>query len=216
MSELAEKSTPKRVVSKEMRRAQLIKATIKCVAQKGLSGTTMADITKEAGLSLGIVNLHFQSKDKLLVETLRYMSDEYGDSVQKALATQGGPAAKLTALLEMDFSAKVCQRNKLAVWFAFWGESKSRPIYQRLCAKIDEDAGASVHKLFHQLDKDGDYQHPDPGNFASVWNALTEGLWLDILISPNAVTREKAKAICQGYLASTFPQHFDRPPKQKA
>jgi len=205
----------RRSASKEMRRAQLIKATIKCVAQKGLSSTTMADITKEAGLSLGIVNLHFQSKDKLLVETLRYMSEEYGESVQRALATEGGPAAKLTALMEMDFSAKVCQRNKLAVWFAFWGESKSRPIYQALCAKIDEDANASVHTLFQQLDKDGDYQHIDPDNFASVWNALTEGLWLDILISPNDMNREKAKAICQGYLASIFPRHFERPRKTK-
>ncbi len=210
-AEVTAQAVKKRAVSKEMRRAQLIKATIKCVARKGLSGTTMADITKEAGLSLGIVNLHFQSKDKLLVETLRYMSEEYGEGVRKALDAKGGPAEKLQALLEMDFSAKVCQRNKLAVWFAFWGESKSRPTYQKLCAKIDADASAAVHKLFHAINDEGQYQHVDPGNFASVWNALTEGLWLDILISPNEVNREKALNICQGYLASIFPNHFNRP-----
>ena len=209
----AAKSGSKRAVSKEQRREQLIKATIKCVAKKGLSGTTMADITKEAGLSLGIVNLHFQSKDKLLVETLRYMSEEYRDSVQKALNTRGGPADKLKALMAMDFSAKVCQRNKLAVWFAFWGETKSRPTYQAICAKIDADACDAVHDLFMQIDQEGDYQHPDPGNYASVWNALTEGLWLDILITPEDVDRDKAHAICQGYLAGIFPRHFDRPAK---
>jgi len=221
MSDIAETPTSptktgpkKRAVSKEMRRAQLIKATIKCVARKGLSGTTMADITKEAGLSLGIVNLHFQSKDKLLMETLRYMSEEYGEGVHKALALKGGPAAKLNALMEMDFSAKVCQRNKLAVWFAFWGESKSRPTYQRLCAKIDAEASKAVHELFHAINEEGAYQHVDPGNFASVWNALTEGLWLDILISPNEVDRESAKDTCLGFLASIFPKHFDRPPKK--
>ena len=37
----------------------------------------MADVTQDAGLSSGIVNLHFLSKDKLFEETLLYLSDEY-------------------------------------------------------------------------------------------------------------------------------------------
>ena len=74
--EAAKHSASKRSVSAQVRRKQLIMATIKCIAQKGLSALTMADITTEAGLSQGIVNLHFQSKEKLLIETLRYISDE--------------------------------------------------------------------------------------------------------------------------------------------
>mgnify|MGYP002640979156 FL=1 len=66
-----------RSLSKQARRKQLIEATIQCIADKGLSGTTMADVTQRAGLSLGIVNLHFQSKEKLLIETLNFISDEY-------------------------------------------------------------------------------------------------------------------------------------------
>ncbi|MDB2549863.1 TetR family transcriptional regulator, partial [Porticoccaceae bacterium] len=58
----AKHSASKRSVSAQARRKQLIMATIKCIAQKGLSAVTMADITTEAGLSQGIVNLHFQSK----------------------------------------------------------------------------------------------------------------------------------------------------------
>ena len=65
--------TPRSLPAKT-RRKQLIKATIKCIAKNGLSGTTMADVTKLAGLSLGIVNLHFETKEKLLVETLRFIT----------------------------------------------------------------------------------------------------------------------------------------------
>ena len=53
------------------RRQQLIDATIRCIAQHGLSKVTMQMVTSEAGLSVGIANLHFQSKDNLLKETLR-------------------------------------------------------------------------------------------------------------------------------------------------
>ena len=57
--------------------AGLIQSTINCIANRGIAGTTMADVTKDAGLSLGIVNLHFKSKEKLFEETLRFVSDEY-------------------------------------------------------------------------------------------------------------------------------------------
>ena len=63
-----------RSMPKQARRKQLIEATIKCIAEKGLSGTTMADVTQQAGLSMGIVNLHFETKEKLLIETLRFIS----------------------------------------------------------------------------------------------------------------------------------------------
>ena len=46
-------------------------------------GTTMADVTKLVGLSLGIVNLHFETKEKLLVETLRFITDEYRNGLDK-------------------------------------------------------------------------------------------------------------------------------------
>ena len=45
----------RRALPKEVRKEQLIQATIKCIAKHGLSGVTMARVTQEAGLSLGIV-----------------------------------------------------------------------------------------------------------------------------------------------------------------
>ena len=119
----------------QARRDQLILATIKCIATKGLSGTTMADITTEAGLSLGIVNLHFKSKEKLLIDTLRYISDEYTSGLDKIFNDQSKTVQeKIIAWVSYDFSRKITDRNKLAVWFAFWGETKSRPTYLAICA----------------------------------------------------------------------------------
>ena len=53
--------SPQRTASKEERQTQLIKATIRSIAKRGLPDTTIATVAKEAGLSQGIINLHFQS-----------------------------------------------------------------------------------------------------------------------------------------------------------
>ncbi len=204
----AKPATKRRAMSKEDRREQLIKATIKCIANKGLSGTTMADVTGEAGLSLGIVNLHFQSKDKLLVETLRYVTDEYNQGQAHIMDSTESTADKIQALVDFDFSAKICQKNKLAVWFAFWGESKSRPTYQAICSQSDIETETSITRLYEHAITEGGYDHVDVDLVSTGYTALVDGLWLDLLLTPARLNRDKAKLIAINYLSSFFPQHF--------
>jgi TetR/AcrR family transcriptional repressor of bet genes len=205
----------KRTASKQQRQQQLIRATVQSVAKNGLSDTTMATVAKEAGLSQGIINLHFKSKENLLTETLRYIAEEYTFSWEKALKGAGSsPAEQLVALVEVDFKLPVCDRNKLAVWFAFWGESKSRPTYRKLCAARDIQYRNELAALCQQLIDEAGYQGIDAMGLATGLSAMTEGLWLDLLISPRSVTREQARNICLAYLERAFPRHFSIQSKQ--
>ncbi len=198
-----------RTASKEARQAQLIKATIRSIAKRGLSDTTIATVAKEAGLSQGIINLHFQSKDRLLVETLRYVADEYTNAWRTAL-DKAGPSSteRLAAVIEANFGKAVCDRNKLAVWFAFWGESKSRPTYRNICTRLDQEYDAMLTRLCADLISDGGYSGIDAENTATALSAMGEGLWLDLIVNPESMDRERAKAVCFGYLANVFPDHF--------
>ena len=201
-----------RTLAKERRREQLIKATINCIAKRGFSATTMADITKEAKLSLGIVNLHFQSKEKLLLETLKYLTDEYQNHWEKALNEAApSPVSKLISVVNLDFSKTICTRKKIAVWFAFWGEAKSRPIYMRTCAEYDGHYTEVEAGFFAEIIRDGNYQHLHAQTLAATLDALTYGLWLDMLLMRSELNRDQAKAFIMDWLHSIFPNHFQIP-----
>ena len=201
--------TRKRTASKEQRQEQLILATIRSVASNGLSDTTMATVSSEAGLSQGIINLHFQSKDRLLVETLKYIADEYRATWKKALKGAGdSPARQLSALVAVDFRLPVCDRNKLAVWFAFWGESKSRPTYRQICAERDRAYRAEMVQVCQSLIDQGAYAAVDADTVAAGLSAITAGLWLDMLTNPRSMSRQDARDICFQVLANLFPAHF--------
>lgn len=199
----------KRTAPKEERQQQLIQATIRSVASFGLSDTTMASVAREAGLSQGIINLHFQSKDRLLVETLAYIAEEYRVSWEKALRNAGdNPADKLAALVAVDFKQPVCDRNKLAVWFAFWGESKSRPVYRRICAERDIDYRKEMVQVCDELIEQGGYEGVSAETVAACIATMTSGCWLDLLTNPRSMSRKQALQICMSYLVTTFPHHF--------
>ncbi|MEJ8570156.1 TetR family transcriptional regulator C-terminal domain-containing protein [Microbaculum marinum] len=194
-----------RRADKSLRRQELIEATIDSLAKRGFDATTTAVVADGAGLSRGIVNFHFESKEKLLVETLRYLSDEYRTHWRSAVNAAGpDPAARLWALAAADFDRKVCTQRKLAAWGAFWGEAKSRPTYRELCSPNDVEYQNTVADLVRQLVRPGqDYRL-----LARGLDCMLNGLWHHLMISPREFKREEAWAVARMHLATVFPDHF--------
>ena len=198
-----------RTASKEARRQQLIEATIKCISERGIGSTTLGDVAREAGLSQGIVNLHFESKDNLFNETLRYLAEEYKSLFEKTLEKSGPDAAdKLLALMELDLKPSVCDQKKIAVWFGFWGEVKAMPAYRKMCNEYDRGYDRVIERLSKEMIAEGKYDNINAKNIADVLSSLTNGLWLSCLMSPKNWDRHAALDSVKGYLKSVFPQHY--------
>ncbi len=199
-----------RTATKDVRRQQLIEATIDSLAKRGYSETTMADVADGAGLSRGIVNFHFESKEKLLIATLQYMSDEYAAHWRTTLEKAGeAPAEKLKALVAADFDRSICTKRKLAAWCAFWGEAKSRPTYQVLCGARDRKYQEVIIDLCTSLKAEGDY-NLDPAVIALALSSALEGLWLRLMMGTEDVTRQSAQEAAMEFLSVVFPKHYDR------
>lgn len=199
----------RRALAKKRRQQQLIDATIKCISRKGMGNFTLAHVAKEAGLSQGIVNLHFNSKDNLLSETLLYLVEEYYSAYMQALDRAGADSAsKLLALMEMDMSPSICDRTKLAVWFAFWGEVRAVPTYQKLCAHHDARYDEIMVQLCEDIIRDGDYTGVDAQTVTDALSSLTDGLWLSCLVNPKTFNRHDGLKAIHSYLQAVFPKHY--------
>ena len=196
-----------RKASKETRQHQLIEATIDSLAKRGYSDTTLANVADGAGLSRGIVNFHFESKEKLLVATLQHMSDEYSGHWNTALQKAGPRAAdKIWSLVNADFDRRICTKRKLAAWCAFWGEAKSRPTYQALCGMNDRDYQQTFVELCAELKAEGGYAY-EAELMALGICSMMEGLWFRLMMN-DGLTREKALAAAIEYAAAVFPRHI--------
>ena len=201
--------TGRRRESKVFRREQLINATIDSVAKRGYAATTLADVAEGAGLSRGIVNFHFKSKEKLLLETLQFMSSNYMQHSRDVLAkTKGTPAERLRALVKSDFDKSVCNPRMVSAWFAFFAEAKSRPSYQELCWSRDDEFLDALTVLCQEVKSEGGYAL-DARKTASAIYAMLDGLWLRLMLSGRAFTRSIALEIVLDTLGSLFPEHFD-------
>lgn len=198
-----------RTETKAVRRRQLIEATIDSIAKHGFAGTTTATVAEGAKLSHGIINFHFKSKDLLFAETIGHLADEHHTQWRMTIEKCGSaPQDRLLALVESDFHPKICNRRKIAVWFAFYCEPRYRAIYRDRCGGVDAERVVNTERLCEAIKKDGGYTQVDPFVFAQSLEAFIDGLWLNILLYPKKFSREQGKADCHAYLAATFPDHF--------
>ena len=198
-----------RSATRQVRRQQLIDATLETIAKRGFADTTLADVAAGAGLSQGIVNFHFRTKEELLVETLRDLNEEYGATWRRALEAAGpDPANRLWAILAADFDPAICSRKKIAVWHAFYGEAKARPTYQKICGDRDDERWDVMTGLIETLIAQGGYEGLEARALAQILTAMTDGFWLDYHLSPSRIDRAAGCRAVGLMLAQLFPKHY--------
>jgi TetR/AcrR family transcriptional repressor of bet genes len=200
---------PRRTEEKSVRRLQLIEATIDCIAKYGLSGATLARVTERAGLSMGLVNFHFDNKDRLFEETLRHVASEHRDQWQKSVRAKGlTDSDRLVAIMDSFFHPRICSRKKLAVWFAFFGEAANRNTYRSIVADIDEERHQVSMRLIRSMVAARPLNNLDPVFVSLTLEALMDGLWLNLLLYPEDFSVEKSRAQVRAVLGLFFPDDY--------
>ncbi len=209
MAETAAAPRKARDLTKERHRRALIEATADAIVEHGLANVSVSRILERAGLSRGMINLHFQSKSNLLLEVVRHYSDDYVAHWQAAMAAAGPrPEDRLAALVEADFDPVVLNRRMMAVWIAFRGEAQTSPAYMPFIDSRDERLKAAYAAICAELRAEGPYPAVDPDLAATAFMAVLEGLWNDFHLYPDGFDRNAARTVVMHMARAFFPRHF--------
>lgn len=197
-----------RAEQKQRTRRKLLDATIDLIAKEGMAGVTLGKVAAHTGLSRGICNYHFETKEQLMLEAFRMLYQEH-EQVWRQLATPSPvPAAvRLKALIEALLSPPIADDTKLAVWMAFWGVTPHRQTYLELCANVDREYELAVKSLIAELAPDQTAVNGMSLQAISVTlTSMIDGFWVNYLISPGCLTPQDAINACLMFLTGFFPE----------
>ncbi len=176
---------------KDKRRVQLIEANMTSIAERGLTETTITHVSEAAGMSRGIINFYFDSKETMMRETLAHLLEEQNECWQQALEKAQSASArdKLEALLTALFSNKICTRKKLAVWAAFVAHAATHAPYRFQIAQAKEQLRSRVDAIFQDI----------PGFKPAITEQLLvqlDGLWLAQILGDSMRERKELVGLC--------------------
>ncbi|MCK0208138.1 betaine-aldehyde dehydrogenase [Starkeya koreensis] len=195
----------RRRAPEDVRRRQLIEATIDSLAEIGFNASTLAQIARRAGVSPGLVAHYFGDKDGLLEATLRFLSLRLYRATAQRLGAARGPRARVQALIDANLAPEEFDQRTSSVWLAFWGQvlhserlRRVQRVYQaRMLANLRHDlrglvAPADVHRV------------------AITIAAVIDGLWLRSSLSAAGETdsvsaRQVASVFVDAQIAAAAP-----------
>lgn len=196
-----------RTEQKKITRQKLLDATIDIIAAEGIAGVTMAKVALKTGLSRGICNFHFNTKDQLMLEAFRALYNEHERAWRKILSnSKQSPGARLKALIETLLNPPIADHRKLAVWMSFWGVTPHRQTYLDICECVDREYESEVEKVLLQLNGGDETVHGmSLQAIAVTLTSMIDGFWVNYLISPGCLTPKDAINACLAFLSSFFP-----------
>ena len=186
---------------RDRRRQALIKATIAVIARHGASGTTVERVARKASVSVGLMNFHFDSKERLFRETFRQLSEEYEDVWQQNLRSAGAdPRTRLNRMIESNFDRRIFTREKLAVWFTFWSDAQLRDRYRAAATRVERRYIQAIEREIALLLTRDRGQSRRSADIVQPLMAMIDGFWLQALLYPRGFIREDAVQVCIAFI----------------
>jgi len=185
-----------------VRREQIVRATIRCLAREGYTRLTMKKVAREAGVSQGILHYYFADKRTMLVATLTAVSRDLDRRVAAAQSrTTRDPAARLRALVRACLEVAVARPEFWVVFLEFWGEMVHDRRLRAVNAEVYTRTRQLIARLIAEGTRAGRFRDVDPGRAAAVVLGLVDGVSLQLTFDPRAFGVAEAARLCDEALA---------------
>lgn len=194
----------------EQSKKVLITATLDTIAETGIGDATVSKIVERAGLSRGMIHLHFGGKSQLLSAAAKTFSEVYYQELETYVKMAGSdPVAIILSVIEADLSNKVMNERSTRIWHAFRGAAGTDPGIARFSNTRDKRLREILQSAFTELATDDDAKTSPEQAKAATYGLLVmlEGMWVDYLANAGSFSRREATAIVSKFIEGLYPNH---------
>lgn len=180
----------------DVRRQAMIDATARCLAEKGVGGTSVRAICARAGVSSGLLTHYFDGVDALILATYHDVGSRVSAAVDAAIEAAGDdPCDRLRACLQANFLKPILDPDLLATWIAFWSLVKTDPGIAAVHAEVYGGTRAHLESLLRAAAPAMDAAR---ARIAAIsLTALVDGLWLELCLDSSTFSPAEAQAMVE-------------------
>jgi AcrR family transcriptional regulator len=182
-------------MTKVERRDALVRAAIDVIAEKGLSGTRVADIGARAGISPGHVLYYFDGKSDIFMRALRTIEDEMYEQIRAAWEPLTGAAERWAWVVE-HWAPTGPGDPRMLLWIQAWELAPRDPDVSALVIELDRRWIDLLVEAIEYGRSTGEFEIDDPEDFAIRFAAMIDGLMMMVVAGSPTVDRARMIELC--------------------
>lgn len=182
----------------EGRRIEMLRAAAELICERGFGETRIADVAKRAGVSSALIIYYFGTRDRLLVDALRFSEESFYEAAEKMLAEVPSLRERLSLLIRWTC---VPERDgdipgAWGLWFDLWAQAFRHNEIKAGRVELD----ARWRKMIVDAVRSGDEAPKvDTRMFALEFAALLDGLSIQVALDDPEVDSEVAYDIAMRF-----------------
>ncbi|MDX1885532.1 TetR/AcrR family transcriptional regulator [Mycolicibacterium sp. 120270] len=194
----------------EPRRIEMLRAAAELICERGFGDTRIADVAKRAGVSSALVIYYFGTRDRLLVDALRFSEESFYEAAERMLAEEPSLRERLSLLIKWTC---VPQSNDdipgaWGLWFDLWAQAFRHDEVKAGRVELDARWRNMIINAIKSGDVDVDV---DARMFALEFSALLDGLSIQVALEDPEVDSEVAYNIAMRFAE----RELNLPPAKK-
>lgn len=184
----------------EGRRTEMLRAAAELICERGFGDTRIADVAKRAGVSSALVIYYFGTRDRLLVDALRYSEESFYEAAEKMLAEVHSLRERLSLLIRWTCVPESGDEipGAWGLWFDLWAQAFRHNEVKAGRVELDARWRAMI---VDAVRSDEDELDPvvNPRMFALEFAALLDGLSIQVALEDPEVDSEVAYDIAMRF-----------------
>ncbi len=178
------------------RKAQIIKATIECIARYGYNNFSMQDVARIADVSKGIIHYYFLNKEDLMMAVLDRVAGDIEGMLASVSEKTGNPVDAIKMLVSICFGVVKEKREYYCINMDFWTQINQKEKVRQAIAKHYSTFRSAAAALIQAGIDSGDFKVPNAAHAASIIIAMVDGLSLQWLFDENTIELDPISASC--------------------
>lgn len=194
-----------RAQRRRLEQVQVLEEALAAIAEHGLSGLTMAGLARRLGTSGGHLMYYFDSKDQLLLETLRWSENQLSARRATTVTSNLPAPERLQTFIDLYLPTGAGDPRWL-LKLEVWTHSPADP--ETLTALTDLNTAwlNDLIALLHSGIRTSEFRPVDPEGYAVLLMAMLDGFSTQLTIGTPASTRTHLQSHLQATLLPTAPK----------
>jgi len=181
----------------ESRRIEMLRAAAQLICERGFGDTRITDVATRAGVSSALVIYYFGTRDRLLVDALRYSEESFYEAAEQMLAEVAPLRERLSLLIKWTCvpDGKDEIPGTWGLWFDLWAQAMRHDEIKAGRAELD----ARWRKMIIDALDSSELSAKDKRMFAVEFAALLDGLSIQVALEDPVVDSDLAYQIAMRF-----------------
>ena len=175
-------------------REAILNAACEVIAEIGFEKIRMRMVAERAGVSTAALHYHFDTRENLFAEALRYSFDHTGADVYQVNGSKDTATARLARIISASLPLTPSLRREWAMWQELWCRAGRDPESRTLAIELYRAQQGWIQETLEDGIASGEFTPCDTEAHAQLVSSLCDGYGVQLMFQHPNLTVEAAQA----------------------